>query len=171
MQKDIKFGISDKRGRAKTSNDPYMPEGGYKEPAACAVCHALYRNKRWYLDPKGLIELRERPDTTWVTCPACQKSAEGYPEGIVTLRGGYLWDHEEEIRNILANEETKARAKNPLEKIMRMEREGDALVIETTQGKLAQHLGRALHKAHQGEFNVNWGKDHDVCRVNWERTD
>jgi hypothetical protein len=36
----------------------------------------------------------------------------------VTLRGDYVWDHEEEIRNILTNEEEKAMAKNPLERII-----------------------------------------------------
>ena len=33
----------------------------------------------------------------------------------------------------------------------------------------AEHLGRALHKSHQGELKVSWSEDHDVCRVTWER--
>ncbi len=170
MQKDVrKFGISDKRGRAKTSEDPYIPEEGRAEPAICETCHALYRNKRWYLDPKMVAECQDDPGVHRVTCPACQKIAERYPEGIVTLSGGYLWDHEEEIRNILRNEENKAMARNPLERIMSMEREGDDLVIKTTEEKLAEHLGRALHRAHQGELSVTWTDEHSVCRVNWER--
>ncbi len=170
MQKDVrKFGISDKRGRVKTSEDPYIPEEGRKEPSLCSSCQALYRNKRWTLDPKAFAELKDSADANWVTCPACQKIAESYPEGIVTLRGGYLWDHEEEIRNILKNEETKAMAKNPLERIIRVAREGDELVIETTEQKLAEHLGRALHKSHQGELKVSWTEEHSVCRVTWER--
>ncbi len=170
MQKDVgKFGISDKRGRARTSENPFMSDAGLKEPALCTSCHALYRNKRWYLDPEAAGKAENSPDTNLVTCPACQKAAQSYPEGIVTLRGGYLWDHEEEIRNILKNEETKAMAKNPLERIMTMERQGDDLIIETTEKKLAEHLGRAMNKAHQGALNVSWDADHQCCRVTWER--
>lgn len=172
MTRDVrKFGISDKRGRVKTSADPYLPEEGLKEPSVCQSCHALYRNKRWYLDPQEVSRLEAAGSLHQVTCPACQKIAEHYPEGVVTLRGGYLWDHEEEIRNILRNEENKAMAKNPLQRIMRMEIEGTDLVIETTEEKLAEHLGRALHKAHQGELQVSWADDHSICRVLWERAD
>jgi NMD protein affecting ribosome stability and mRNA decay len=170
MQKDVrKFGISDKRGRVKTSSDPYIPEEGPPALSLCESCHALYHNKRWYLDVAAFEAAKAGGDFHWVTCPACQKIAERYPEGIVTLRGDYFWDHEEEIRNILKNEEEKAMAKNPLERIIRMEREGNDLVIETTEEKLAEHLGRALHKAHQGELKVSWTEEHSVCRVTWER--
>jgi len=170
MQKDVrKFGISDKRGRVKTSADPYIPEEGYPDMSLCESCHALYRNKRWYLDVEAFEAAQKGDRFHWVTCPACQKTAEHYPEGIVTLRGDYLWDHEDEIRNILRNEESKAMAKNPLERIMRMEREGNDLVVETTEEKLAEHLGRAMRKAHQGELRVSWTEEHSLCRVTWER--
>lgn len=171
MRKDAKFGISDKRGRVNTSADPYRPEEGLKETSLCSGCHALYRNKRWYLDVDAFEKAKLDADVHWVTCPACRKITENYPEGVITLSGEYVWNHEEEIRNILKNEENKAMAKNPLERIMRMEREGNALLIETTEQKLAEHLGRALHKAHQGDLEVSWTGDHAVCRVRWERAD
>ncbi|AMV73875.1 BCAM0308 family protein [Desulfuromonas carbonis] len=171
MTRDVrKFGINDKRGRVKTSTDPYLPGEGLKEPAVCRSCAAFYRNKRWYLDPQELERLRASAEVHEVTCPACQKIAEHYPEGVVTLRGTYLWNHEEEIRNILRNEEGRAMAKNPLQRIIRMEREGEDLIIETTEEKLAEHLGRALHKAHHGDLQVSWSDDHAICRVTWERS-
>lgn len=170
MQKDVgKFGISDKRGRSRTSVDPYLPQGGLKEPALCSSCQALYRNKHWELDQEAVAAARAAGDLTEVTCPACQKIAESYPEGVVTLSGDYLWDHEAEIRNLLANEEEKVRGRNPLERIMRMTRDERSLVIETTEKKLAEHLGRAIHKAHQGELKVTRGDDQGACRVYWER--
>jgi NMD protein affecting ribosome stability and mRNA decay len=170
MQRDVnKFGISDKRGRVRTSDDPYFPEGGMKEVALCQGCHALYHHKRWYLDPEAFAAASAEEDPHWVSCPACQKIADHYPEGILTLKGEFIWDHEEEIRNILKNEENKAMTKNPLARIMRIDREGDDLVIETTAQKLAEHLGRALHRAHQGELKVSWSREHEVCRVDWER--
>jgi len=159
-----KYGISDKRGRLRTSNDPYST-GSLKEPSVCSACHAIYRDKHWALLPPA-----EQPaDAEAVICPACQKIAEGYAQGVVTLQGDYLWSHEEEIRNMLLNEEQKARSKNPLERIMRMISEDERMVIETTEQKLAEHLGRALHKAHQGNLIISRPKDHLTCRVTWER--
>ncbi|HEX9873565.1 MAG TPA: BCAM0308 family protein [Deferrimonas sp.] len=172
MQRDVgKFGISDKRGRVQTSSDPYLPEEGLKEVSLCQGCHAVYQNKRWYLDPETFEAAKNDTEARWVTCPACQKIAQHYPEGIVTLSGDYLWEHEEEIRNILKNEETRAMTKNPLERIIAIKRQGEDLVIETTEQKLAEHLGRVLHKAHQGELKVSWSQEHDVCRVDWVRAE
>jgi len=165
-----KFGISDKRGREPTRNDPYIPEEGRKEVALCESCLAVYQNKRWYLDAETFESTRKAGNYYSITCPACQKIAQKYPEGIVTLKGDYFWNHEDEIRNIIRNEEEKARQKNPLERIMRMDQEDDCLIVETTEEKLAEHLGRALHKAHQGNLKVSWTSDHAICRVTWERS-
>ncbi len=170
MQRNVeKFGISDKRGRTRTSNDPYVPESGMKEPAVCRECHSIYRNKRWHLQPQEAVTLMDDPATQIVCCPACLKIAEHYPEGIVTLRGDYLWEHEREIRNILSNEAERVMAKNPAARIMQMTKQDGSMVIETTEQKLAEHLGRTLNRAHHGELQVNWSSSPRICRVNWER--
>ena len=170
MKKDVrKYGISNKRGRQQTSLDPFMPQEGLKEPSLCMTCKTVYQHKHWTLDPEAYRKLKTDPKVNWINCPACQKIAAGYPEGIVTLSGSYLWEHEEEIQRILKNEEHKALAKNPFERVIRSLRDNDKLVIETTEKKLAEHLGRALHKSHQGILNISWSGDPDICRVNWER--
>jgi len=170
MQRNVgKFGISDKRGRTRTSVDPYLPDAGAKEPAVCQSCQAIYRQKRWQLDPTMVKQLTADPAVHWVTCPACQKIAESYPEGILTLRGKYLWDHEQEIHNILVNAAQRFTSRNPLERIMRMQRTDDTLVIETTDNKLAEQLGRSLQKAHSGQLQIDWQGAPVVCRVQWER--
>lgn len=170
MQRQVeKFGISDKRGRTRTCDDPYIPEGGLKEPALCETCHAVYRHKHWQLAPDQFKVLEQDPATQRVKCPACQKIAERYAEGVITLSGDYLWRHEAEIRNILANEAERVLAKNPVARIMQMSKEDGALIIETTEQKLAERLGRTLHSAHQGELHVVWSRSPRICRVNWER--
>lgn len=170
MQRNVqKFGISDKRGRTCTSSDPYLAEAGIKEPALCQTCQAIYRQKRWQLDPAMAAQLAQDPTAHWVTCPACQKVAGRYPEGILTLRGNYLWSHEAEIRNILDNALLRASTRNPLERVIRVDRSDDALVIETTDNKLAEQLGRILQKAHQGELQIDWQGTPVFCRVQWER--
>jgi hypothetical protein len=75
----------------------------------------------------------------------------------------------EEIQRILKNEEHKALEKNPFERVIRKIRDDDKLVIETTDKKLAEHLGRVLHKAHRGKLDISWAGDPNLCRVSWER--
>ena len=129
----------------------------------------MYRHGHWALDPATYRRLADDPEVNRINCPACQKIASGYPEGIVTLSGSYLWKHEAEIERILSNAAKKALAKNPFERVMRRHREQDKLVIETTDRKLAEHLGRILHKAHQGELQISWDGSPGACRVHWER--
>lgn len=170
MKRDVrKYGISSKRGRQPTSTDPFMPQEGLKEPSLCTTCKAVYRQQHWTLDPYLYRRLETDPKANLITCPACQKVAAGYPEGIVTLSGSYLWKHEEEIQQILKNEEHKALAKNPFERVIRSHREDDKLVIETTEKKLAEHLGRVLHKSQQGQLDISWTGDPEICRVSWQR--
>ncbi len=165
----FEYEIHNSQDRPVRSADPYLPGEGMKEPALCSGCKAIYRNKRWYFKEKEFTELKDNGAVRWVMCPACQKTADRYPEGIVTIKGDYLWQHRDEILNILHNTENTAMAKNPLERIMQIKPEGDALIVETTEEKLAEHIGRALHKAHQGDLNITWSNDNAFCRVTWER--
>ena len=34
---------------------------------------------------------------------------------------------------------------------------------------VAEHLGRVLHKSHQGKLDISWTGNPDICRVSWER--
>jgi len=170
MQRHVeKFGISDKRGRTRTRPDPYLSEAGIKEPAICQSCQAVYRDKSWQLDPLRAGKLAEDPAVHWVTCPGCQKVAEQYAEGIVTLRGSYLWNHEAEIRHILDNTMAHFTSRNPREQVLSMRQSSDAMIIETTDSKLAEHLGRSLQRAHSGELQIDWQGNPVICRVRWER--
>lgn len=170
MRKDVrKFGISDKRGRKRSNADPFLPHDGTRESSICTSCHAVYHRKRWSTDLDQYQQLESHSQTRRVTCPACQKIASNYPVGIVTLRGSYLWEHEAEIQQILKNEEDKAFAKNPQQRIIRKTKDESGLTIETTEEKLAEHLGRVLHRAHRGELKISWAANPDICRVSWER--
>ena len=170
MQKNVeKFGISDKHGRTPTSLNPYDMDKDLKEPAMCQNCHVIYRHKHWHFDPQEFERMQNDPEVLWVTCPACAKIAEHYPEGIVTLRGDYLWQHEHEIRNLLENEAGKVLNKNPLSRIIQINVHDEELVIETTERKLAEHLGRVLNRAHHGELKFSWSRSPRICRVTWQR--
>jgi hypothetical protein len=166
---DSKQGSHDKRNRLATRFDPYHTDAGMKEPCVCLGCKSVYQHRSWHLDPAAYTRLADSGEASWVQCPACRKVAERYAEGMLTLQGSYLWDHEQEIRNILRNEAERVMQRNPLERIMRLERVGDSLVIETTEEKLVEHLGKALHRAHRGTLDIRWDDRKSLCRVTWER--
>ncbi|OIP33066.1 MAG: hypothetical protein AUK27_11505 [Deltaproteobacteria bacterium CG2_30_66_27] len=67
-------------------------------------------------------------------CPACRKIADGFPSGVVTLRGEFLRTHRDEILTIVHNEERRARETNPLERIMAI-REEDANLVRVNRSR------------------------------------
>jgi hypothetical protein len=74
------------------------------------------------------------------------------------------------MARILRNEEARARDKNPLERIMRLQETDGAWKVETTTEKLAQRLGRSIKKARGGEVNYKWSHNNKFVRVVWEKT-
>ena len=159
----------EKAQMAARSTDAYVPEEGRREIAVCTGCHALYRNKRWYMEEDESAKISRDMARNEIICPACQRIRDDNPAGIVTFTGDYLIDHELEILNTIRNEAEKARVKNPLARIMEIRQEGNAITIRTTEDKLAQKLGKIIYKAHSGMLEYQWSKDNNFVRVNWSR--
>ncbi len=149
--------------------DPYIPKRSPQATGWCPDCHAICRTKRWYFDEAEYAARTRRGDGVPRRCPACRKIADGFPGGLVTLRGGYLRDHREEILNLVRNEEKRAMGFNPLERIMRITEADDRVEIATTVEKLAQRIGREVRKACRGELEYKWSEDSKLLRVNWQR--
>ena len=160
------------RKNVDRETDPYIPRKSASDVGICPKCRAIYRNKRWVIDGKEFAALTRKGAGTgiaWRRCPACRKIEDGFPSGVVTLSGGYLRDHREDILNLIRNEEKRAMGFNPLERIIRMEDKGEGLEIATTDEKLAQRIGREVRKACQGTVEYKWSEDSKLLRVNWAR--
>jgi len=152
------------------NGDTYIPDGHYPDDTVCARCGAVYQNQHWTLDDKKRDTLLAAGSPNEVTCPGCKKIAERNPGGIVTLRGDYWPVHREEILNLIKNEELRGMQTNPLERIMDIREEADCLIIETTNEKLAQRIGRHVDKAHSGALEFKWSGGNHLVRVEWERS-
>ena len=152
------------------TSDVYLPRGGTQRLSVCDGCHAVYRNKRWYSDPEQFEELSKSPAAVHMVCPACLKIRDNFPGGIVTLKGGYIVSHRQALLNLIRNEEERARQVNPLERVMSIREDGfGKLIVQTTNEKLAQRLGRSIGKAFHGKVSYNWSHDNKLLRVDWER--
>jgi NMD protein affecting ribosome stability and mRNA decay len=156
------------RKNVDRTRDPYIPRKGPLEAGVCPDCRAISRKKRWYMNEAEFVSL-VRAGAVLRRCPACRKIADGFPSGVVTLHGKFLQTHRDEILTIVRNEERRARGANPLERIMDIRDGGESVEILTTNGKLAQRIGREIRKAYQGTVSYKWSEDANFVRVNWSR--
>jgi hypothetical protein len=141
------------------------------EPAACEECGAVRVGRRWTTHPGDAARAKAssvvpRP----VLCPACRQAREGEPRGFVTLGGGFLAAHRDEVERLLSNEAARAAEDNPLARILgrRWDRTG-ALTVSTTTEHLAQRLGHALERSFGGETTYVFSHENKLARVAWRR--
>jgi NMD protein affecting ribosome stability and mRNA decay len=156
------------RKNVDRTNDPYIPRKGSPEAGVCPDCRAISRKKRWYVD-EAEYETLVRSGAPLRRCPACRKIADGFPSGVVTLRGRFLRGHRDELLTVARNEERRARGINPLERIMGTRERDDGMEILTTDEKLAQRIGREIRKAFRGAVDYKWSEDASLLRVTWVR--
>lgn len=157
------------RRNIESYNDPYIDDESLPENSVCKNCGSVYTAERWYLKGQVPVDKVFHSVACMTTCPACRKQTDRVPGGVVTLKGDFLSDHSEEILNLIRNESVKAQSGNPLERIMDMQSAAGEMVITTTNEKLAQRIGRAIHKAYSGEIDYKFGEDTKQARVNWRR--
>ena len=157
------------RNAIEDGADPYLPEGHYRDGTVCTQCGAVYQNQHWTLDPRKRDTLVAAGTPHQIVCPGCTKVNERNPSGVVTLRGDYWADHREDILNLIHNEEARGVHTNPLERIIEIREEEGCLVIETTNEKLAQRIGRSVGNAHKGHVQYKWPDGDRLVRVEWER--
>ena len=118
---------------------------------------------------KQPVHIRRNVEEFAEPCPACGKVLDRVPGGVLRITGGFIWDHRDEILNLIRNESAKALSVNPLERIMSLESDDNEIEITTTNEKLAQRIGRALHKAYRGTVEYKWSGDTRLARVIWHR--
>jgi hypothetical protein len=151
--------------RTDTDRDTYLPRRSPKEMLQCVGCGAFYHRRHWTLTkPSGFDLALQTPS---VYCPACRKIKGQRASGeldVVSFDG----IEREDILRILRNEEARAREKNPLERIMRIEEMNRGWRVQTTTEKLAQRLGRAVCKARRGKLHYKWSHNNKFLRVTWE---
>ncbi len=100
-------------------------------------------------------------------CPACHRIHDKFPAGFVTLKGEYSKLHREELLQLVKNIAERAKREHPLERIMAIEDEKDAILVTTTNIHLARGIGEALHHAHHGELEFHYNDEQNLLRVHW----
>jgi NMD protein affecting ribosome stability and mRNA decay len=149
--------------------DPYLPWGAAKKVTVCKRCGAVYHRKHWSIGKASAV-VRNK-SVRFTICPACRKIQDRFPGGVLTLRGEFLRAHRDEILHLIRNEETRAEAVNPLERIISIKSGGDVLEIQTTTERFAQRIGREIERAYKGHAAYHWSRDNKFVRVDWGRVE
>lgn len=156
--------------RGLSTADPYRADLSLPEPSICERCQAVWRKGKWSLDEELRKEVLRFKKPYKVVCPACRRAEEGYPAGVIYLRGSFLLAHKDQILNTIRNEEAAALVRNPLDRVIRIEDRGkEGIVIETASERLATKLGRAVEKACSGELKIRFSEQEKLVRVYWSR--
>ena len=143
-------------------HDPYEARSKPREPSFCPRCQAIFRDGRWKWG-------RPTADARELTCPACQRSADGLPAGILTLSGSFHLEHRAEILGLIRHVESREAKQHPLKRIMEVSEMGHDLEVTTCEAGLARSLGDAIHHAYQGELDYRYPEGGGVLRVHWSR--
>ncbi|MGQ9456239.1 MAG: BCAM0308 family protein [Armatimonadota bacterium] len=160
------------RRNVENFDDPYIPREHVPDGTKCELCGSIAQGGHWHLLEDYQLPVQKEGSRSYMhetLCPACRKIQDHVPGGIVRITGSFVWDHEEEVMNLIRNEAIKAMGLNPLERIMSLEYVDNAIEITTTNEKLAQKIGRALHKAYSGTIEYKWSEDTKLARVSWHR--
>lgn len=146
--------------------DTYLPKMSPAGTIQCSGCGAFYQRRHWSL--KAPVNHTPGAPAQAAYCPACLKIKSRRASGEVCLTQVPAAERAEVLR-LLRNEESRARKKNPLERIMGFEAFGGGWKIHTTTEKLAQRLGRALKKARGGSVAYKWSHNNKFVRVFWDK--
>jgi len=153
----------------EAGHDPYRLTTQFPEGTVCPDCGAAFRDGRWQWSA-GKRGMPSGATGEWV-CPACQRVADRYPAGFLTLSGPFLASHHEDVVRLLRNEEAAERAEHPLNRVIEFKDSGAEIEVTTTDVHLPRRLAEAAREAFGGEVQTDHAADQDVVRISWTRAD
>ena len=148
------------RAQLDPSTDPYHPRHKPAGPIVCPQCGVFYAVARWQWGTAPV-------DAAHELCPACRRIKDDLPAGIVTVHGPLAQPRLDEIISLARHQEEAERQEHPLNRIIKIEQEPEALTITTTDMHLPRRIGEALRRAYRGELDMDFDEDGYFARVDW----
>jgi hypothetical protein len=149
-------------GRAQEDHplDPYQLQQKLHDGTSCPQCGAVYREGRWRwaAAPEGGEK---------TLCAACRRINENLPAGIVKLNGIFGRQQIEEVVRLARHQEDAEKREHPLNRIIRIGEEDEAIVIKTTDIHLPRRIGAAVKRAFHGELDEEFDDSGYFVRITW----
>lgn len=143
-------------------HDPYQERYKPAGTSFCPVCGVVFARGRWGWGAKPEM-------ATEHICPACRRIQDNFPAGYVTLKGEYVVENLDMLIALVRNEEAKAKADHPLERIVQITAKDGGIFLTTTDMHLPQRIGNALQSAYHGKLEIQRTPNDYQTRVTWER--
>ena len=143
--------------------------------AVCPNCHAVYFDKHWHTWSHATKVLPAGHKVSDELCFACrslgvgkkQGSEFGY-EGEVTLSGFSDPNLKLEVVRTAKNVAGRALERNPEAQVIKIEDKGRTVRITTTNGPLAEAIGKEVDRSHKGGIlNIRFSNENLPVRVYW----
>ena len=143
---------------------PTQVLGKMPELARCPRCFASYREGRWTWRRAPMDAYEHR-------CPACERIETDYPAGVVQLTGSFVAPHLAELVGLMRGVEEREKKEHPLKRIIDIVTREGGVTVRTTDGKLAEALGRALFRAYEGNLETPETREDpaNLVRIRWTR--
>lgn len=150
------------RQLAEEHKDPYRPKTKLPEPTVCPQCGLVFHDGHW----QQMARPKQAHETV---CPACHRTNDRFPAGYVTLESDFVEKHRDELLTLARSTEEQEKSQHPLQRIMEINEENNKITITTTDIHVARRIGEAIHRAYEGNLDVNYGPEDYVVRVGWTR--
>lgn len=152
----------DRRIRERV-HDPYKTRLKLPDPTICPGCGALFHKGRWQWSAHPPADAHEE------TCQACHRVADKYPAGTLTLTGGFIDDHRDEVLALIRHQGELEKGEHPLHRIMKIDTAPREIVVSTTDIHLPRRIGEAMQHAFSGALDFRYEEEAYFLRVHWTR--
>ena len=142
--------------------DAYRDKDHWADPTECPDCHAVYLGGRW----RWAVAPAHAPQHR---CPACRRTVDHFPAGVVTLGGAWFEANRAEVMALVHHHADRARQEHPMQRLMHTEEIAGEVTLHTTDMHLAHGLGEALQHAYKGDLSARYERGQTVMRVHWSR--
>lgn len=144
---------------------------GAKEIRVCSECQAVYFKKHWWNIPGFLKQVKKEQIISDI-CPECQwiKSGKhdlktGY-EGEVIITHNLEEKRKEELLNLIRNIGNRANARDPEDKIIKIEDLKNKILVKTTENQLAISIGKQVAQAFKkSQLEIKFSHQDALARV------
>jgi hypothetical protein len=130
---------------------------------------AVYDGQKWFYDDGEHERLARAGQAEVTLCPGHQRIEKKRIDGVVTLKGRFLKDHQAEALNLINNVADQQVHRNVAARVYNVSSSDSMITVQTTDTHLAERIGKEFEKAFNGNLAIQWPKDEEFVRVSWER--
>ena len=143
----------------------------------CTNCSAIYHDKHWHsaallLMPGSPLMHAEFADALCEECTLEKnRASRAIPHsGEVVIEGTFTPTEHYDLLNLVRNVGHRAMARDPEDRIIRIEEQDGRIHIYTSENQLAVSIGKQVDHSHKGgELEITWSKTDKPVRVVWTK--